>query len=55
MSTETQEMIKQVAAGDTVGAKESFIANINAKLHSAIEDKRIEIANDVFSGKSEEE
>ena len=50
---DTQTFINQVAAGDAVGAKDLLNDLLSAKAFEALDAKKIEMAQSVFTGKEE--
>ena len=50
---DTQTFINQVAAGNAVGAKDLLNDLLSAKAFEALDAKKIEMAQSVFTGKEE--
>jgi len=50
---DTQTFINQVAAGDAVGAKDLLNDLLAAKAFEALDAKKIEMAQTLFTGKEE--
>ena len=50
---DTQTFINQVAAGDAVGAKDLLNDLLSAKAFEALDAKKIEMAQSVFTDKEE--
>lgn len=50
---DTQTFINQVAAGDAIGAKDLLNDLLSAKAFEALDAKKIEMAQSVFTGKQE--
>jgi len=51
---ETQAFINQVAAGDAVGAKDLLNDLLSAKAFEALDAKKVEMAQSLYTGKQEE-
>ena len=50
---DTQTFINQVAAGDAIGAKDLLNDLLSAKAFEALDAKKIEMAQSLFTGKEE--
>jgi hypothetical protein len=51
---DTQTFINQVAAGDAIGAKDLLNDILSAKAFEALDAKKIEMAQSLYTGKQEE-
>jgi hypothetical protein len=51
---DTQTFINQVAAGDAVGAKDLLNDLLSAKAFEALDAKKVEMAQSLYTGKQEE-
>jgi hypothetical protein len=51
---DTQNFINQVAAGDAMGAKDLLNDILSAKAFEALDAKKIEMAQSLYTGKQEE-
>ncbi len=50
---DTQTFINQVAAGDAVGAKDLLNDLLSAKAFEALDAKKVEMAQSLYTGKQE--
>ena len=50
---DTQTFLNQVAAGDALAAKETLNDLLSAKAFEALDAKKIELSQSVFTGKEE--